>query len=139
MAGSRAIDVTGADLAALEGRRKEMGADLRMRRTSARMTQAELGGKVGVSRSTVSNAETGARDFSRGLWAGFDRAFGLGTHFIDWHRRVYAGMESYTPRKPDPAEVVVSAITRDVLSYIGRKNPRLLGEAVAHALKAVKD
>jgi transcriptional regulator with XRE-family HTH domain len=106
----RAIDVAGADLNALEAMRKEMGDDLRGRRTAAKMTQAELGGKVGVGRSTISNAENGSRDFSRHFWAGFDRAFGLGTHFTDRYRRVYAGLESSVPARPGPpAELLVSA------------------------------
>jgi hypothetical protein len=106
----RAIDVTGADLDALKATRKEMGDDLRGRRTAAKMTQAELGGKVGVGRSTISNAENGSRDFSRHFWAGFDRAFGLGTHYTDWYRRAYAGLESSVPARPGPpAELRVSA------------------------------
>ena len=95
----RAIDVTGADLTALEARRKEMGRSLRERRNAAHLTQAELGAKTGVGRSTISNAENGSRDHSGGFWAACDRAFGLGTHFSDWYRRAYAGL-AWPPSTP---------------------------------------
>lgn len=97
----RAIDVTGIDLNAIEARRKELGRDLRQRRKAAKMTQAELGAKLTVARSTISNAENGSRDFSRDFWGGCDRAFGLGTHFTNWYRRVYAGLEESAPPGPD--------------------------------------
>jgi transcriptional regulator with XRE-family HTH domain len=106
----RAIDVTGADLAALEATRKEMGRDLRERRNAAHMTQAELGAKVSVGRSTISNAENGSRDHGRDFWAACDRAFGLGTHFTDWYRRAYARLAASVPARPGPVtELPVSA------------------------------
>lgn len=106
----RLIDRTGPGLEAIEANRKEIGRDLRRRRTDARMTQAELGAKVTVARSTVSNAENGLRDFSRGFWAGCDRVFGIGTHFADWYDRVYAGLEPSFSARPEPvAELPVSA------------------------------
>jgi hypothetical protein len=107
---SQAIHVKGADLNTIESLRKEMGRDLRQRRRDAKMTQDVLGAKVGARRSTISNAETGARDFSRDFWAGFDRAFGLGTHFTDWYRRIYAGSGVSATARPEPlAELPVSA------------------------------
>lgn len=106
----RAIDLTGAGQDAIEAMRREMGQDLRRRRRDAKMTQDELGAKVGARRSTISNAENGSRDFSRDFWAGFDRAFGLGTHFADWYRRIYAGLEVSAAARPEAsAELPVSA------------------------------
>jgi transcriptional regulator with XRE-family HTH domain len=119
----RAIDVSGADLDAIGAKRKEMGDSLRERRRTAKMTQAELGAKAGAGRSTISNAENGSRDFSRDFWARLDKAFGLGTHFTDWYSRVYAGIESSVPARPDPpAELLVSSVIA---------NPVDLGEALA--------
>jgi transcriptional regulator with XRE-family HTH domain len=119
----RAIEVTGADLNAIEAMRKEMGNDLRKRRRAASLTQAELGAKVSGSRSTISNAENGSRDLSRDFWAGCDRVFGLGMHFTDWYRRVYAGLEPSVPARPEqPAELPVSATLA---------NPADLAEALA--------
>src|SRR6266404_886299 len=106
----RLIDRTGLSLEAIEASRKEMGRDLRGRRMDARLTQAELGAKVAVARSTICNAENGLRDFSRGFWAGCDRVFGIGTHFADWYDRAYAGLEPSFSARPEPvAELPVSA------------------------------
>jgi transcriptional regulator with XRE-family HTH domain len=119
----RAIEVTGADLNAIEAMRKEMGNDLRERRRAASLTQTELGAKVNGARSTISNAENGSRDLSRDFWAGCDSVFGLGTHFTDWYRRVYAGLEPSVPaRAEQPAELPVSAALA---------NPADLAEALA--------
>jgi Helix-turn-helix domain len=116
----RAIDVTGAGLIAVESMRKEMGSDLKARREAARLTQGELGAKVGVGRSTISNAENGSRDLSRGFWAGCDRAFGLGTHFADWYGRVYAGLELSVPAgSGQPAELPVSPVLADPAGLAG--------------------
>jgi hypothetical protein len=106
----RLIDQTGPGLEAIEANRKEMGRDLRRRRVEARLTQAELGAKVSVARSTISNAENGLRDFGRGFWAWCDRAFGIGTHFTDWYDHVYAGLQPSVPARPEPVvELPVSA------------------------------
>jgi len=106
----QAAGVTGADLAALEAERKEMGRDLRQRRNAARLTQAEFGTKAGAGRSTISNAENGSRDLGRHFWAACDRALGLGAHFSDWHRRACAGLAAPVPARPGPpTELPVTA------------------------------
>jgi len=87
---------------------------------AAHMTQGELGAKVGVGRSTISNAENGSRDLGRDFWAACDRAFGLGTHFSDWHRRVNAGLAVSAPARPGPgAELPVSAAVAELADLAG--------------------
>jgi len=57
------------------------------------MLQDELAGRVGHTRSSISNAETGTRDKSRRFWQSCDEALGTGAHFAEQYDRIYAGHE----------------------------------------------
>jgi DNA-binding XRE family transcriptional regulator len=89
----RAIDRTGPDLEDITQLRRELGRDLAAQRKAAGMLQEELAGKIGHTRGSLSNAETGNRDKSRKFWQACDDVLGTGTHFADSYDRIYAGHE----------------------------------------------
>jgi hypothetical protein len=86
------------DLEAVQQMRRDIGRDLAARRRAAGMIQKQFGARTGYTRSGVSTAESGSGsgNMSRNFWEACDRVLGTGTHFADWHDRIYAGV------KPDP-------------------------------------
>lgn len=58
--------------------RRELGRQLAALRRQAGLTQADLAGLTGFSRSTVSVAEIGRQAHAREFWAACDKALGTG-------------------------------------------------------------
>jgi transcriptional regulator with XRE-family HTH domain len=71
------VQVTsGPEPAAIRSLRRELGQELATRRRMAGFTQAQLGRKVGYSRSTVSTVESGRQDVPRRFWEACDELLG---------------------------------------------------------------
>jgi DNA-binding XRE family transcriptional regulator len=58
--------------------RRELGRELAERRKTAGYTQAELGRRVGYSRSTISTVESGGQQVPRAFWESCDALLGAG-------------------------------------------------------------
>jgi len=112
----RAIDRTGPDLEDITQLRMQLGRDLAARRKAAGMLQEELASRIGHTRGSLSNAETGNRDKSRKFWESCDSVLGAGTHFADWYDRIYAGHEP----APSPKAMATPALRLSAVLKSGR-------------------
>ena len=69
---------SGAELISIRLLRRELGRELAIWRHAIGFTQAQLGRKVGYSRSTVSSVESGVQQVSRGFWEACDELLSTG-------------------------------------------------------------
>lgn len=69
---------SGPQPAMIRSLRRELGQELATWRHVAGFTQAQLGRKVGYSRSTVSTVESGGQDVPRRFWEACDELLGTG-------------------------------------------------------------
>ena len=120
----RAIDRTGPDLEDITQLRRQLGRDLAARRKAAGMLQEELASRIGHTRGSLSNAETGSRDKSRKFWQSCDNVLGTGTHFADWYDRIYAGHEP----APSPKAAATPALRLSAALKSGRDLAGMLAE-----------
>ena len=74
----------------IEGLRRELGRQLAALRRQAGLTQADLAGRAGFSRSTVSVAEIGRQAHAREFWAACDKALGTGRVLTDGFTQIEA-------------------------------------------------
>jgi DNA-binding XRE family transcriptional regulator len=68
----------GLEPATIRSLRRELGRELAVWRRAAGFTQAQLGRKVGYSRSTVSTVESGGQDVPRRFWEACDEMLATG-------------------------------------------------------------
>lgn len=121
---ARAIDRTGPDLEDITQLRRQLGHDLAARRKAAGMLQKELASRIGHTRGSLSNAETGHRDKSRKFWQSCDDVLGTGTHFAGSYDRIYAGHEP----APSPRAVATPALRLSAALKSGRDLAGMLAE-----------
>lgn len=87
-----------------QARRREIGQELQSRRKKAGLKQETLGGKMGYTRSYVSNAERGHRPTNRRFWRACDEALGTGTFFRGRFDDLFPGTDP--DPGPDPGDAV---------------------------------
>ncbi|HEY1918994.1 MAG TPA: diguanylate cyclase [Streptosporangiaceae bacterium] len=101
--------------------RRELGTQLSAWRAKAKLTQQELGRRVGYSRSTVANAETG-QSKSAAFWTAMDRAVGAGGSLTAASARIEASVtaarrqatrRAWVARAQTAGQDVVAGIPQD--------------------------
>jgi len=120
----RAIDRTGPDLEDITQLRRELGRDLAARRKAAGMLQEELADRIGHTRGSLSNAETGSRDKSRKFWQSCDNVLSTGTRYADSYDRIYAGHEP----APSPRAAAIPGLRLSAALKSGRDLAATLAE-----------